>query len=84
MKLKSKSAATIRYWIIKLKTTIKPILLYTFYEKDNKKYLGLIIMKSGRTYWSKHFIIEAVDNEQGVKNDRYDKRVDEFFNTSSR
>nr|DAZ17547.1 MAG TPA: hypothetical protein [Caudoviricetes sp.] len=84
MKLKSKSAAMIRHWIIKLKTTIKPRLLYTFYEKDNKKYLGLIIMKSGRTYWSKHFIIEAVDNEQGVKNDHYDKRVDEFFNTSSR
>lgn len=84
MKLNNRLAVMGRYWMIKLKTTIRPRLLYVFTEKDNKKYLVLIIMKSGRTFWSKHFIIEAVDNEQGVKNDRYDKRVDEFFNTSSR
>lgn len=76
-----------KIWLGTLKNrirTIHPKVRYSYVEKHNKKYLILSIWKYGKPIWSKHFIIAAVDFDEGIKNDYYDKGVDEFFKSSSK
>ena len=63
---------------------VKPVVRYGYVQKTDGKYLILSIWKFGKPIWSKHFKIEAVDFNEGIKNDRYDKKVDEFFKSSSK
>lgn len=64
--------------------TIRPVVRYGYVQKPDGKYLILSIWKFGKPIWSKHFRIAEVDFNEGIKNDRYDKRVDEFFKSSSK
>ncbi len=61
-----------------------PKVRYSFVMKNSVPFLILMVWKHGKVVWSKHFQIAEVDSEEGIKNDLYDKRVDEFFKLSSK
>lgn len=66
-----------------LKDSSEQAVRYGFVEKLGEKYLILTVWESGVPIWSRHFKIAEVDSNEGIRNDHYDKRVDEFFKSSS-
>lgn len=63
---------------------IRSTVRYGFVRTDRGDYLILMIWKFGKPIWSKHFKIAEVDLNEGIRNDRYDKKADEFFKSSSK
>lgn len=64
--------------------SVVPYLRCTFYEKENQKYLVLYRICFGKTLWSRHFLIKDMILNKGIRNSKYDSKLDALISSSNK
>lgn len=59
-------------------------LVWTMYKENEKKYLALIKFRYGKRIWSRHFLIEGIDDRKGYPSNTIDEKRLQELRTSYR